>query len=475
MTELMQIQPFIQAYVQAISSIVEAQVTVVDSQLIRVGGSGAYEREVGQRIPHDSFFQNILRTLKPGIIRNVRKEFACNSCQRRDTCHELANLAYPILLKGEPVGVIGIIAFQERERERLLDGQKKLEEFLKYMSALLESKLITFQQSQELTDQLQEVIQQEKRQIQRQQFLGNHPKIKQILQMVGKISQSDSTVLITGESGTGKEVLAKMIHQSSGRGNKLMISVNCGAIPEGLVESELFGYEEGAFTGAKRRGQPGKFQLADNSTLFLDEIGEMPLQAQIKLLRVLQERAVEPLGAKRPVPVNVRVICATNRNLYKMVEEGRFREDLYYRLNVIPIEIPPLRERRQDIPLFIRNFLASYNQQLHKSLTDVSPEAEMALVQYGWPGNVRELKNMIEYLVNISEGERIELSDLPGRLTQPVASKQTLAQRLAAYERSIFAGVIHPGMTLEEKEAVASQLGISRATFYRKMAQYKLT
>lgn len=477
MNNLMQIQPFIQTCCIAISSILDAEVTVIDDQLIRVGGTGDYEQQTGKKISHDSFFQRVLHTGKPGIIKDVKKEFACYNCESHLNCKELANLAYPIFLKDNVIGIIGIIAFREQERERLLRDQKKLEEFLRCMSILIESKIITYRQSVDFESQIREVISEENRNVKANQFLGNNPKIVEILQLVKKISTSNSSVLITGESGTGKEVLAKMIHSSSARSDKLMITVNCSAIPETLVESELFGYEGGAFTGAKKQGHIGKFELANNSTLFLDEIGEIPTHVQPKLLRVLQEQTVERLGSKLPIPIDVRVICATNRDLFQMIEEGTFRQDLFYRLNVIPIELPPLRERKEDIPLFIRTFIEYYNKRLKKQIKGVSPAVEKILIHYDWPGNVRELKNIIEYLENVADEEIIEISDLPDHFfirANTNLSDKPLHELMNEYEKHILEKLVLKAPTLEKKDALAEQLGISRATLYRKLSAYKL-
>ncbi len=477
MNNLMQIQAFIQTCCLAISSILDAEVTVIDDKLIRVGGTGEYQQQIGKKISHDSFFQRVLSTGKPGIIKNVKKEFACSNCERYLYCKELANLAYPIFLKETAIGIIGIIAFREEERERLLRDQKKLEEFLRCMSILIESKIITYQQSVDYESQIREVINVEKRQVEANQFLGNNPKVTEILQLVRKISTSNSSVLITGESGTGKEVLAKMIHSCSSRSDKLMISVNCSAIPETLVESELFGYEGGAFTGAKKQGHIGKFELANHSTLFLDEIGEIPLHVQPKLLRVLQDQTVERLGSKHPVPIDVRVICATNRNLYEMIQKGTFRQDLFYRLNVIPIELPPLRERREDIPLFIKTFIEHYNKRLKKQIKGISPAVEKILIHYDWPGNVRELKNVIEYLENVADGEMIQISDLPDHFYKCSNShfiEKPLHELMCEYEKHILEKLILKATTLEKKDALAKQLGISRATLYRKLSAYHL-
>lgn len=477
MTELMEIKNFIQAYVQAVASIIDAEVTVVDSEYTRVAGTGDYIKRVGEKISHGAFFEKIILTQKPGIIRNAREELNCHDCDKRDTCKELANLGYPIFLKDKVIGVIGVIAFSEKTRERLIHDYTKLEEFLKYMSVLIESKIMTVNLNVSLQSQLHEVISSEQKFTKTRPFLGEDEKIMAILGIISKISNSNSTVLLTGESGTGKEVLAKLIHFQSDRKDQLMISINCAAIPENLVESELFGYEEGSFTGAKKGGSMGKFELANNSTLFLDEVGDMPLHVQTKLLRVLQEQAVERIGGKTSIPVDVRVVCATNRDLMKMVADGKFRSDLYYRLNVIPISIPPIRERRSDIPSLIKHFITEYNVKLRKNIRGISQEAEDAFTSYDWPGNVRELKNVIEYLINIVDSEIIQLSELPTNLIAGNISElqlYTLNDIMSDYEKIVLKKMLKKADTLQKKQELAKQLGISRATLYRKLSEYDL-
>lgn len=473
MTPLMKIQPFIQAYVQAIASILESDVTVVDNELIRVAGTGDYLTEIGNTVSHGNFFQRVISTGQYGIIRDVAEDPNCFGCEKRGYCRELANLAYPIFQEQTVVGVISIIAFHEEQRENLLKNTLKLEEFLKYMSVLLESKLYTEQAKSRLEEQLKVVHTAENA----WSFIGKSPKMQEALRIGKKVAQSDSTVFLRGESGTGKEIMAKMIHNLSDRHDKLMISINCAAIPENLVESELFGYEEGAFTGAKKHGSIGKFELADKSTIFLDEIGDMPLHVQTKLLRVLQEKQVERIGGRKPIPIDIRVICATNKNIEEMVAEGTFREDLYYRLNIIPIELPPLRKRKEDLPALIDYYIGYYNQKLGKNITGVSPQALQTLMSYDWPGNVRELKNIVEYLANIVEGATVALSDLPDHIVLRSAhgfSDWSLDEILGDYEKKVLSSFIKPNASLEEKNALAETLKISRATLYRKLKKYDL-
>ena len=248
-------------------------------------------------------------------------------------------------------------------------------------------------------------------------LVGESPAMRTIYDMVARVADSPSTVLITGESGTGKELIAKALHRGSARRDKPLIKVNCAAIPKDLVESELFGYEKGAFTGAVG-SKPGRFELADGGTLFLDEIGEIPVEIQVKLLRALQESEFERVGGIKTLKVDVRLIAATNRDLKALIAEGRFREDLYYRLAVVPIALPPLRDRREDVPLLVHHFIEKYNRRLGKKVSGIEDEALQLLLGYAWPGNIRELENLMERSVLFADGARIEASALPNALRE---------------------------------------------------------
>ncbi len=243
-------------------------------------------------------------------------------------------------------------------------------------------------------------------------IIGGSEKFQEALDLAGRVAGSDASVLITGESGTGKELIARAIHYAGRRADGPFVAVNCAAIPEHLIESELFGHVKGSFTGAVK-DKEGKFELADGGTIFLDEIGDLRIDLQAKILRALQERTVDRVGGAKPVPVDVRVLAATNRDLEREVKEGRFREDLYYRLSVINLQVPPLRERRDDIPLLVQHFLRKYNREADVSL---SPDALTALSSYGWPGNVRELENVIERASVLKRGVEIGVPDLPDKI-----------------------------------------------------------
>jgi two-component system, NtrC family, response regulator AtoC len=255
-------------------------------------------------------------------------------------------------------------------------------------------------------------------------LVGQSVAMRQVDDIVAKVADSPSTVLITGESGTGKELIARELHQRSSRKDKPLIKVNCAAIPKDLVESELFGYEKGAFTGAVG-SKPGRFELADDGTLFLDEIGEIPVEMQVKLLRALQESEFERVGGIKTIRVDVRLIAATNRDLKALIADGRFREDLYYRLAVVPISLPPLRERKGDIPLLVAHFVKKYDRRLGKRVVGVDEEAMQMLLAYSWPGNIRELENLMERSVLFADGPVIEGSSLPDALRERPAGAQT--------------------------------------------------
>lgn len=304
-------------------------------------------------------------------------------------------------------------------------------------------------------------------------ILGNSKAIVECKHQAALAAKSNSTVLITGETGTGKDLLARAIHSSSSRKEKAFIAINCAAIPETLLESELFGYEEGAFTGAKKGGKPGKFQLADEGTLFLDEIGDMPLFLQVKLLRVLQEGSVERVGGVNKIPLNVRIIAATNRNLGELTKHGEFREDLFYRINVIPIEIPPLRERSSDVRILIDHFLEHYGKLLEKPYLRFSPEALQLLCNHNWPGNVRELENIVEYAVNMATAGRITVENLPKKL-QIDKDTEAVTPLAELEKKELQKALNYFGNTTESKKKISSALGISIASVYRKLKLHGL-
>jgi DNA-binding NtrC family response regulator len=312
----------------------------------------------------------------------------------------------------------------------------------------------------------------------RAQVIGSSPYWRKICDMVEQVAPAKATVLITGESGTGKELIASLLHRLSPRGDRPFITLNAAALPATLLEAELFGYEKGAFTGAQQR-KPGRFELADGGTLFLDEIGEMPMEVQVKLLRVLQDGIFERLGGTRTQQVDVRVVAATNKDLTQEVEAQRFRLDLYYRLNVITLHLPPLRERREDIPLLVSHFLRKYAVQNHKEVTAIQQQALQRLEAYDWPGNVRELENVIERAVVLGQGSTVGIAELPDHLQEKVPVLPAndhfslpVNATLAEIERAAIVQALQ--QSSGNRQAAARTLDIGVATLYRKLKAYRL-
>jgi transcriptional regulator with PAS, ATPase and Fis domain len=293
--------------------------------------------------------------------------------------------------------------------------------------------------------------------------------VNKIKAQILQVSRSNSTVLLIGESGTGKELFAHSIHNASNRRKEPFVKVNCSAIPSELAEAELFGYEEGAFTGARKQGKPGKFELADGGTIFLDEIGDMPLQLQGKLLRVIQEKEVERVGDTRTRKVDVRIIAATNKDLKRLVSHGDFREDLYFRLDVIEFKIPPLRERKADIQVLAEHFIRKYNSSFSKQVTGISDQGLAALEQYHWPGNIRELENIIERILNYVDRDLIELQDIPEEIRAPRLQVSTSGQSLEMIEQEAIRAALAEAQG--NKSKAARLLGISRSKLYEKLSR----
>ena len=307
-------------------------------------------------------------------------------------------------------------------------------------------------------------------------IIGNSPKMQKVLNVVNQISGTTATILITGESGTGKELISKIIHNNSPRKNNPLVVLNAAAIPENLLESELFGHEKGAFTGAVYQ-RKGKFEYANHGTLFLDEIGDMPLSTQVKLLRVIEDGVVTRVGSNESIEVDVRLIAATNQYLEKLINEGKFREDLYFRLNVVSVKLPPLRERLEDIPLLIDAFLREFSQTHNKKVSIISPEARKILHKYPWPGNVRELKNCIESMVVVSMKDTIDTEDIPDHVLQRSSETSTAPSLVAGItieeaERELIKSTL---VTVGgNREEAAKMLGIGERTLYRKLDRYGL-
>ncbi len=307
-------------------------------------------------------------------------------------------------------------------------------------------------------------------------IVGQSQPMQRIFDVLGQISGTNATALIQGESGTGKELVARALHNNSPRRARAFVGLNCAALSEGILESELFGHEKGAFTGADQQRR-GRFEYADHGTLFLDEVGDMPITTQIKLLRVIEEREIMRVGSNTPIKVDVRLVAATNQNLEELVRQKTFREDLYFRLNVVRLYLPPLRERRDDIPLLIEHFLAEFNRQHGKSVKGLTPEARRALYRYAWPGNVRELKNCIEAMVVTARGDVLDAADLPPHVAAaPAPAGETTGilpgMPMDDVERIHITATLE--MTRGNREEAARLLKIGERTLYRKLDKYGL-
>jgi formate hydrogenlyase transcriptional activator len=300
--------------------------------------------------------------------------------------------------------------------------------------------------------------------------VGQSPSIQEALDLVAQVAPTDSSVLLLGETGSGKELFATQVHELSVRRDRLMVRVNCAAIPDTLLESELFGREKGAYTGALTR-QTGRFELADKSTIFLDEIGDLPLEVQVKLLRVLEDRQVERLGSSRSVKVDVRIIAATHRNLEDMVAAGKFREDLYYRLNVFPIRVPPLRERPGDIPLLVWRFVDEFSKRFGKPVASIDKESLVELQHHSWPGNVRELRNVVERAMIVAKPDErlvIPLGSAAPSPATPAAKSSRLVDIEIAHMRSVLEGC---GWRIRGAAGAAERLGLKPSTLETRMAK----
>ncbi|MEB6763526.1 sigma-54-dependent Fis family transcriptional regulator [Escherichia coli] len=580
---LMQIQPTIQRFARMLASVLQLEVEIVDENLCRVAGTGAYGKFLGRQLSGNSrLLRHVLETKTEKVVTQSRFDPLCEGCDSKENCREKAFLGTPVILQDRCVGVISLIAVTHEQQEHISDNLREFSDYVRHISTIFVSKLLedqgpgdniskifatmidnmdqgvlvvddesrvqfvnqtalktlgvvqnniigkpirfrplTFESNfthghmQHIVswDDKSELIIGQLHNIQgRQLFLmafhqshtsfsvANAPDEPHIEQLVGecrvmrqlkrlisRIAPSPSSVMVVGESGTGKEVVARAIHKLSGRRNKPFIAINCAAIPEQLLESELFGYVKGAFTGASANGKTGLIQAANTGTLFLDEIGDMPLMLQAKLLRAIEAREILPIGASSPIQVDIRIISATNQNLAQFIAEGKFREDLFYRLNVIPITLPPLRERQEDIELLVHYFLHLHTRRLGSVYPGIAPDVVEILRKHRWPGNLRELSNLMEYLVNVvPSGEVIDSTLLPPNLLNNGTTEQSDVTEVTEAHLSLDdAG----GTAMEEmekqmirealsrhnsKKQVADELGIGIATLYRKIKKYEL-
>lgn len=415
------------------------------------------------------------------VIENTRMHIVAKTGQKELAAlhpingSEMIANRFPIIEDGKIVGAVGSVMFRTPEEWRMYKTKiQGLVEELKYYKTKVEKDLKSKYKFNDL--------------------IGITTAFLATKKLAERISGSNSSVLLIGDSGTGKELFAHAIHHSSMRASLPFVAINCASIPEHLLESELFGYEDGAFTGAKKGGKKGQFEIAKNGTLFLDEIGDMPLSMQSKLLRVLQEKEVQRVGGQKSIAVDVRIIAATHRDLEKLVEEGKFRQDLYYRLNVIKIEIPPLKERKEDIPLISLSLLKKLEGKFYRKGIELSVEVVERLMQHSWPGNIRELENVLERSINVLDGKTIEVAHLPLYLrdieresnitakaanelnNQPLPTKTlpifSLKETLALAEKEAILNALE--LTNGNKQEAAKLLEIGKTSFYEKCKLYAI-
>ena len=586
MNGLKDIKDEIQNIAEAMLSVLNIDVTIVDENLTRIAGTGIYLDKIGEKVSGYSAFKKCLEEQVLIYIDDSEKNDICKVCSNNGECKEHAEVCCPITLDGYAYGVVGLIAFNNEQSSIISNNSKDLINFLGKMADLISSKLKAQNKTEELELEkkkleillnnmnkaivsidtkgnidkynvkfrdifniedkklekgnifqlldfikkpsvkdfekyktgtfyykkqnrnfkgiynISEIVVNKKLKgyvidfIENKEAIKNYNKINkdykitldniistsEIMEHTKQkaliASKSNSTVLITGESGTGKELFARAIHNHSDRSDYPFVAVNCAAIPDNLLESELFGYEEGAFTGAKKGGKLGKFEIAQKGTIFLDEIGDMSLHLQGKLLRVLQERELDKIGSGSNILIDVRVIAATNKSLEELVKNGQFREDLYYRLKVIPLMLPPLRNRKDDIPLLIDYMIKEYSQKLNKDVIGMEDDVRTALVDYSWPGNVRELQNIIEYSINMSISNLLTLDIIPNNIKYKYyddkCHKEEISTLADLEKEEIIKALNKFKNYKKDKDLVAKALGISRATLYRKLEKYNL-
>ncbi len=590
--KLQSIKETVEQIAEVIAMVLGIEVTIIDQKGERLYVTGSYKDSIEPYVSLDSVFSEVLEGKKDQAVTDKLQSMTCRECSYREKCLELANLCAPISLDGEILGLISLIAFDDDQRQRLVDNQEAYRKFIEKMANFLESKMMeelskhrisiqkiqleailngvdegiisvdakgeilfinenaekllgkpeewlkgrslskVFLHFERIEKALKEITYNKKKtkpliskplaakngkdtrfflgnynpvrkegtdiggilsfrpykdvyqmaqEVHREEafvgfdsIIGESPALEETMKIAKVAARQNSTVLIQGESGTGKEMFAKAIHLASPRREKNFVPINCGSIPEALLESELFGYEPGAFTDASKKGKEGKFLKAHEGTIFLDEIGDMPMNLQVKLLRFLEDGVIEPLGSTKAEHVQVRAIAATNQNLEDLMKKKLFREDLFYRLNVVPVIIPPLRERKEDIETLAEVFLRRYEERFEKEAKHLSPEAKKALIAYSWPGNVRELENCMEYALNVSKSRVIYKEDLQQRVLGEKGKNEeneTIEPLEILEEKMIKKALSRCSST---KEA-AKLLGIGQATIYRKMKKYDIS
>lgn len=425
-------------------------------------------------------------------VININHKFYDIFSIHKDSVKELSDIFS--VIKNKKFEEFAEHCFREKIPQKTMLTVNDSEMIISFKPILVDGKytgsLMHFKKSSDIYKDMRAIKENDFYKISFDDIAGKSAEMTGLKERARRFAKGPSNIFIQGKSGTGKELFARAIHNESLVSKGPFVAVNCAAIPENLLESELFGHKEGAFTGSMKGGKIGKFELADKGTLFLDEVGELPLHLQPKLLRAIQEKRIQPVGSNKYIPVDIRIIAATNRNIEEMVESGQFREDLFYRLNVIPLYIPKLAERKGDIPELLDIFLDRYNVMLDKNIMDFDTETKIILSNYSWPGNIRELQNVVEYAVNVCSGNHITAKDLPPRIAPSHdlaalrennngADENRMADpelmTLKEMERLYIAEALKKyGSTSSGKSKAARALGIGRATFYRKLAEYKL-
>lgn len=587
MSLLRKIQSHVKEYAKIIANVVECEVEIVDEEMIRVAGTGVFEKEENQ-ISEGAIYKDVLLTGESHVIEDPSTHPLCSECRIKENCHEKLEISAPILYKNKVIGVIGLVCLTEKIKNKVLKNISSHLKFTEQISDFISGKIFEFEdaiEKKERMDILSQIMNNfdkcvlvvdydgkiidandaavrelrigidfrnnfrniniirknevifgkdvfsaeiEKRKytlvgvllpissftnkeykiflfnnysktneeiskitvaanpISIEDIIGDSEAVLDLKDKIRKIADTQSTVLITGESGTGKELIARAIHSCSKRNKKPFIAINCGAIPDSLLESELFGYVKGAFSGASSEGRVGKFELANGGVIFLDEIGEMPFYLQVKLLRVLQERTIVRIGSNKLIKLDIRVIAATNMDLKQRIKEKKFREDLYYRLNVIPLRVPPLRERDEDIFLIMKILMEKYNKIFNKNVHSVDDEVKEIIKNYSWPGNVRELENTVEFMINMCDEKGIITKDMiyeniiknsiSGNHNEKINSeKDTPLMTLEESEKFLIKKALSIyGSDTAGKNLCAEKLGIGIATLYRKIDKYRL-
>ena len=587
MSLLKKIQSHVKEYARIIASVVECEVEIVDEEMVRVAGTGIFEKEENQ-ISEGAIYRDVLLTGKSHVIEDPSTHPLCSECRIKENCHEKLEISAPILYKNKVIGVIGLVCLTEKIKNKVLRNINSHLRFTEHISEFISGKIFEFEdaiEKKERMDILSQIMNNfdkcvlvvdydgkiidandaavrelkigtdfrnnfrniniirknevifgkdvfsaeiEKRKytlvgvllpissftnkeykiflfnnysktneeiskitvaanpISIENIIGDSEAVLDLKDKIKKIADTQSTVLITGESGTGKELIARAIHSCSKRSKKPFIAINCGAIPDSLLESELFGYVKGAFSGASSEGRVGKFELANGGVIFLDEIGEMPFYLQVKLLRVLQERTIVRIGSNKLIKLDIRVIAATNMDLKQRIREKKFREDLYYRLNVIPLRVPPLRERGEDIFLIMKILMEKYNKIFNKNVHSIDNEVKEIIKNYSWPGNVRELENTVEFMINMCDEKGIITKDMiyeniiknsiSGNQNEKINSeKNTPLMTLEESEKLLIKKALSIyGSDTAGKNLCAEKLGIGIATLYRKIDKYNL-